>query len=315
MTGWLGVASAEHVRRGVSLGIAQIGHGGRAGLARMKQGDTLVYYSPVERLGDTAPLRQFTAIGTIADDVIWQADDGDAKPFRRRVRYENTQPVSVKDVKALLRLTSAPHWGVQLRRGLVPLDLADIEVLKESMVRTVTDGLQSEFIDADDSPGLMLWRVTNTWQAEQRAALQPFDVTHVQFVLLASLAWLRSDAPVTQRDLADHAHTDPMMTSQVLRALEAKGLIRRGQHPTDARARALTVTKEGSALANAANAAVEAADQTFFGRLNDDQTRFTRMLRRLSEVGFHGVGGVADQRHGAPVRTRKRRVHGPHVGT
>ena len=148
----------------------------------------------------------------------------------------------------------------------------------------MTDRLRSEFSDADDSPGLMLWRVSNTWQAAQRAALQPFGLTHVQFVLLASLTWLRSDTPVTQRDLADHAHTDPMMTSQVLRTLETKGLIRRVSHPTDARARSLTVTREGASLANAANAAVEAVDRTFFGRLHDDRPRFTHMLRCLTEI-------------------------------
>lgn len=41
MNAWLGVVSAEHVRRAVDLGIAQIGHGKRAGLARMKAGDVL----------------------------------------------------------------------------------------------------------------------------------------------------------------------------------------------------------------------------------------------------------------------------------
>jgi DNA-binding MarR family transcriptional regulator len=149
----------------------------------------------------------------------------------------------------------------------------------------VTDDLQSEFGTADDSPGLMLWRVTNSWQAAQRAVLQQFDLTHVQFVLLASLTWLRSDVPVTQRDLADHAHTDPMMTSQVLRALERKGLIRRASHPTDGRARALTVTQEGAALANRANASVEAVDRLFFGQLEDDERRhFTALLRRLTGV-------------------------------
>ena len=146
----------------------------------------------------------------------------------------------------------------------------------------MTDGLRSEFANADDSPGLMLWRVRNAWQAAQRAALQPFGLTHVQFVLLASLTWLRSDGAVTQRDLADHAHTDPMMTSQVLRALETKGLIRRASHPTDGRARALTVTPKGAALANTANAAVEAADGRFFGQLEDDLPRLTTMLRRLT---------------------------------
>jgi hypothetical protein len=49
--------------------------------------------------------------------------------------------------------------------------------------------LRSEFTDAELSPGLLLWRVTNAWQAAQRAALRPFDLMHVQFVLLASLSW------------------------------------------------------------------------------------------------------------------------------
>jgi len=134
---WLGVVSAEHVRRGVGLGIAQIGHGKRAGLARMAAGDTLVYYSPVERLGDRTPLRQFTANGTIVDDVIWQADEEGFKPFRRSVRWEDARPVPLAEVKARLELTAAPNWGYQLRRGLVALTAHDAAVLREAMLRLV----------------------------------------------------------------------------------------------------------------------------------------------------------------------------------
>jgi len=133
MNAWLGVVSAEHVRRGVSRGIAQIGHGKRAGLARMHEGDTLVYYSPVNRLGDSAPLRQFTAIGAVADDVIWQADEDGFTPFRRRVRYEKAHPVSLDQVRERLSLTSAPNWGYQLRRGLVALGADDVAVLRAAM--------------------------------------------------------------------------------------------------------------------------------------------------------------------------------------
>src|SRR5438477_10996940 len=97
----------------------------------------------------------------------------------------------------------------------------------------MTRRLASEHATADDSTGLLLWQVTNRWQAAQRSALKPFDLTHVQFVLLASLSWLDADGPVTQRLLADHAVTDPMMTSQVLRTLEGRGLVRRDAHPTD----------------------------------------------------------------------------------
>jgi len=141
--------------------------------------------------------------------------------------------------------------------------------------------------DADDSPGLLLWQVTNRWQAAQRAALRSFDLTHVQFVLLASLTWLDNDGPVTQTRLAEHAATDPMMTSQVLRALEKRGLVRRGQHPTDARARSLSVTKAGAALANRALVAVEGCDEKFFAPLGRSSGRFAAQLRLLRQ---HGAG-------------------------
>ena len=59
------------------------------------------------------------------------------------------------------------------------------------------------------------------------AALRPLGLTHVQFVLLASTWWLTDVAheTVTQRRVAEHAGTDATMTSQVLRALEARGLV------------------------------------------------------------------------------------------
>lgn len=141
--------------------------------------------------------------------------------------------------------------------------------------------LNTEFADADESTGLVLWRVTNAWQAAQRAALKPFGLTHVQFVLLASLTWLDSVEPVTQQALAAHAGTDPMMTSQVLRALEQRGLVSRHPHPTDARARALRVTDAGRALANQAIAPVEACDAAFFGAPGPRRAELTRLLREL----------------------------------
>jgi EVE domain len=135
MSAWLGVASAEHVRRGLALGIAQIGHGKRTGLARMHAGDTLVYYSPVERLGDRIPLQQFTALGEITDDEIWQAEEGDFRPFRRRVHYAETAPIDLASVRDQLHLTAKANWGYQLRRGLVPLDTHDVDVLRSAMTR------------------------------------------------------------------------------------------------------------------------------------------------------------------------------------
>jgi hypothetical protein len=133
VSAWLAVASAEHVRRGVALGIAQAGHGRRGGLARMRAGDTIVYYSPTERLGDGMPLKQFTAIGRIADDEIWQADEGDFRPFRRRIDWLDAAPVEVEAVRDRLILTAQRNWGYQLRRGLIPLADGDAETLLDAM--------------------------------------------------------------------------------------------------------------------------------------------------------------------------------------
>ena len=143
--------------------------------------------------------------------------------------------------------------------------------------------LATEFADADESPGLLLWRVTQRWQSVMRAAVAPHGLTHVQFVLLASLTWMQSETPITQADLAAHAGTDPMMTSQVVRALIEKGLVTRAPHPTDGRALALAATPEGARAANAAVVDVEAADREFFGSLGRGMPRFARDLAVLSQ--------------------------------
>ncbi len=146
------------------------------------------------------------------------------------------------------------------------------------------DRLATSFTRADESTGLLLWQVTNRWQAAQRATLKPFGLTHVQFVLAAALTWLGADGPVTQRELADYAGTDPMMTSQVVRALERRGLVDRGAHALDGRARALSVTASGADLVNRAVVAVEACDERFFGPLGRSRSTFTGSLARLERA-------------------------------
>lgn len=131
--GWLGVVSAEHVARGVALGITQLNHGKRAPLARLHVGDTLIYYSPTVRRGIPDDYRSFTAIGTVPDDEIWQAEEGAFKPFRRRLAYLPSTHVPVSELRDRLTLTSDPGWGYQLRFGLIELDTHDVEIIRQSM--------------------------------------------------------------------------------------------------------------------------------------------------------------------------------------
>lgn len=147
--------------------------------------------------------------------------------------------------------------------------------------------MSSRFASAGESPGFLLWRISNAWQQRQRAALQPLSLTHVQFVLLASLVWLtqRGEA-VTQTGLAAQAQTDLMMTSQVVRALEARGLLTRTSFAHDRRARVLTPTAAGIALAAAAIAVVEAVDARCFAE--GDAAWLQGIAQRLGLPGLPG---------------------------
>jgi DNA-binding MarR family transcriptional regulator len=133
------------------------------------------------------------------------------------------------------------------------------------------------------SPGFLLWHATLRWQRGIAAALAPLDLTHVQFVLLASTWWLNEQGErPTQAGLAAQAGTDVKMTSQVLKSLERKGLIEREVDRADTRARRLSVTRRGARLAPCAIAVVERVDAEFFSELPDGGA--VDLLSRLAQL-------------------------------
>ncbi|MGZ6754542.1 MAG: MarR family winged helix-turn-helix transcriptional regulator [Nocardioides sp.] len=143
-------------------------------------------------------------------------------------------------------------------------------------------GPASAFEAADASPGLLLWRATLAWQRAMRAALAPHDLTHVQFVLLASAWWLgEHGGPPSQQRLAAHAGTDPMMTSQVVRRLAAAGLLERTPDPADSRARRVAPTPSGRTVLEGALRDVEAADAAYFAPAGADAPALLAALRAL----------------------------------
>jgi DNA-binding MarR family transcriptional regulator len=135
------------------------------------------------------------------------------------------------------------------------------------------------------SPGFLLWHATLRWQRGVVAALAPLDLTHVQFVLLACTWWLNEHGEhPTQVRLAEQAGTDIKMTSQVIRTLEAKGLVTREVDPDDTRARRLRVTRRGARLAPRAIDVVEKVDAEFFsGLAQADAVNFLGRLVSLPE--------------------------------
>lgn len=142
----------------------------------------------------------------------------------------------------------------------------------------------SRFAAPEKSAGYLLWQVTHTWQRQVDEALLELGITHLQFVLLAGIGWLtRSGDLLTQVQLSEFCSVDVMQISQVVRKLETKVLVKRSAHPTDTRAKVLTLTLAGEAILKQAVPQMEQLDAEFFGRC-DQAGLLTELIKLHHEV-------------------------------
>ncbi len=134
---WIIVASKDHVMRGVSLGIAQAGHGKRSGIARLHSGDMVAFYSPRVRFEDNEVLHAFTAIGEISDELVFQVEENpDFKPFRRKVHYIATGEVVIAPlIPDLTFIRNKRSWGYPFRSGLLEIGKEDFDRISERFPR------------------------------------------------------------------------------------------------------------------------------------------------------------------------------------
>ncbi len=70
-------------------------------------------------------------------------------------------------------------------------------------------------------------------------------VTADQFVVLAALAEANA---LTQRDLVSRTSSDPNTLRAMLVLMERQGIVERRPHPTDGRARSVSLTRSGRAV-------------------------------------------------------------------
>jgi len=123
------------------------------------------------------------------------------------------------------------------------------------------------------------------WQKEVRRVLEPLDLTQPQFILLHTCLWLNErdleGKGVTQVQIAHFANVDVNVTSQVLRALEKRGYVKRERHQTDTRANIITTTPEGTRLAIEGMNLVEESDKNFFELLADRKEGYMEIMQEF----------------------------------
>lgn len=111
------------------------------------------------------------------------------------------------------------------------------------------------------------------------STLLPHELTHVQFILLMSLGFLKQDgADVQQNDLAKFLSFDVTMTSQLLRTLEKRGLMKRSQKEGDERSKFSDLTDERQRKIQIAAKDLLKAEDSFFASLGKNKQGFDEYL-------------------------------------
>ena len=127
-------------------------------------------------------------------------------------------------------------------------------------------------------------RVYNKWHSMIKKELKKMNLTHPQFVVLASLAYLSQNSnEVTQVMISKLSGIDVMTVSQILSLLEKQNFVKRKEHSKDTRAKAVILSKKGEEVLQKAVPLVEQIDEIFFGKLDTDEEQFKHFLARLNE--------------------------------
>ena len=141
----------------------------------------------------------------------------------------------------------------------------------------------------EQSPGFLLWRISTSWRTSIEAVLKTLGLTHPQFVILAATGWLTMESKSTnQVTIGKMAGLDPNTTSQIIKGLEEKELIKRSPS-SDGRAKSVSLTLKGSKILNQALPSVEQTDAKFFSTLTKKELSalihmFEKLIDKNSEL-------------------------------
>lgn len=138
---------------------------------------------------------------------------------------------------------------------------------------------------SEDEPGETLseafMSVARQLRGTSHATLAPWDITPAQ---LRALRVLGRDGTQRMSDLSDHLHIAARSTTEVVDALESRGLVRRLPDPGDRRVTLAELTGHGASVLKAISAARGTEAERIFDRLSAaDQAHLARMLRKLRD--------------------------------
>jgi DNA-binding MarR family transcriptional regulator len=133
----------------------------------------------------------------------------------------------------------------------------------------------------DETLAEAFWSVARQLRDTSQETLAPWDITPSH---LRALRVLKRHGIMRLSELSDHLHIAPRSTTEVVDALESRGLVQRRPDPGDRRATLVEVTEDGTSVLDAIRAARGTEAERVFGRLSQtDRAHLARILRKLRD--------------------------------
>jgi hypothetical protein len=134
---WIAAISKDHAMRGVKGGFTQVCHGKQAPLKRMVINDWLIIYSPKQSMLGSEKCQNFTAIGRVNDEAIYQHQmSADFAPFRRNVTFYSCQEISILPlINQLEFIQNKSKWGLPFRLGFFEIKENDFNLIASKLLQ------------------------------------------------------------------------------------------------------------------------------------------------------------------------------------
>jgi DNA-binding MarR family transcriptional regulator len=125
------------------------------------------------------------------------------------------------------------------------------------------------------------WSVARRLRSTSREVLAPWDITPSH---LRALRVLGDEGAMRPSALAERLRIAPRSVTEVVDALEARGLAERRPDPGDRRASLIEMTGHAAGVLDAIRAARGAETERFFARLSEtERADLARILRKLMD--------------------------------
>ena len=140
--------------------------------------------------------------------------------------------------------------------------------------------------DGEETLPELLTSVARELRGASQETLAPWDITPSS---LRALRAVNHHGSMHLSQLSGRLHIAPRSATEVVDALESRGLVRRRPDPDDRRATLVEVTEHGASVLSEIREARGSQTERVFGQLSpSDQARLTRILRTLRD-GLRGL--------------------------